>query len=251
MQNNPLKYVDPSGHIACELVGECNSDEASTSSPDSENDIPVPDKEEWDRADWEAAGVIFDVASGLKAEYIDQIINALNMVKNVLGSRTLSALGLVNGGSLKFIFIGDGRANAPGWEGEVRLGIKVFTATPEHIVHELGHIVDYNAGPGGINNLYTTSSGCSKDVCKSSHNVWRWNTGWEKDSDGNFLYTGDPLAASTGYGLDNPGLGPAEDFAETFTWYIYTQNGQKAPPGYREPSAGRIDALKTIISHFP
>ena len=204
VQNNPLRYIDPSGHIACELVGECTSDDTD-GALDSESDVLVPEKEEWDQVAWEAAGVRFDVDSGLTDDHIDQIIYALNLVRNVLGSRTLAALGLGNGRYLKFIFI-FGRSKAP--VGEVHLNIQNFTVTQETIVHELGHVVDYNAGPGGIN-LYTTSSGCSKNFCKPLHNVWRWNTGWDRNSDGTFTYNGEFDAASTGYGLNDPILGPS------------------------------------------
>lgn len=93
-------------------------------------------------------------------------------------------------------------------------------------VHEIAHSIDYHAGDGSD---YSTS-------------LWVQSVpGWSQEMNGAWSFIGVPNDVASDYGLSSD---PREDYAETFTWHVFTRNGWNLPSRYREPSLVRQTELQ-------
>ena len=223
---NSLRYNDPSGH-----------------NPDDPN---VPEY-------WTTRGVKF---YNFSAEQIQEMIQSLNYVLNALGYDVMyNALGLENG--LTFVGYTDPDlyaaeticpADQSCYDADLNtINIwnpsRDFEVNPEVLVHEMGHAFDHHAAVGE-SRLFSIGIGTDlkgrEDTGYWVNNVDGWSL---ENSEWNYDGSNDDLAST--YGLKNP----LEDVAETFTWYVHSQNGMQ-PAGYNEPSETRQNALSVAIAYL-
>jgi hypothetical protein len=221
MNNNPVRYTDPTGHS---VDGGCHG--AGFNCEDYT----------WSRNDWEEHGVTFSGDNWGYQNRIGGAVSALNRVREVLGySRMASLAGLGGEGGLTLVSYSDNASfrRTSGCSGDSSCydhttnSIQYAPGTSSTTwVHEIGHAVDWHAGDG--NNFFSTGS-------PAGTGEWVENVGWSFHGDDDWsLNPSSVNGATTQYALENP----REDFAETFTWYIYSQTGG-APQGYNEPNIDR------------
>lgn len=203
---------------------------------------PIPNPGYWDLGAWQGIGVLFQ---GLENHderglFLDNIVASLNLVKDALGvEKTFNGLGLRSGG-LTVMLNSAGRSTARPWERIFFIDIKDARNFPTTIVHEIGHMMDWNAGSGQSASNYT--------------DIWLNNTEWHKyvvinDQTGQRTFTqSKEYAGNFASGYVEAFLRPSEDFAEVFVWHVYTQNGLDAGGGYRTPSPGRRSAVVEILN---
>ena len=167
---------------------------------------------------------------------------ALDLVRDALGDKTFTALGLTDGNSLTFnkILSADILGNAPYWNNLINLNLSPYhyERYVDITIHEIGHIVDAHASSAGPNTLWSLTSG-----------AWREATGWwyhQRLHMWILPITGKAGAATTYLNS------PREDFAETFTWYVdggkYSQQSTRP---YSRPSLQRREALKVALEQIP
>jgi hypothetical protein len=197
---------------------------------------------------WEARGVSF-TGEGWTNERMQTQLTALDLSADSLGSYELTQrdLGLDKPGGLTFqgsnstsscpqdtshpgcynsesntIKLLWGNLSAPGVEDD-------YLSMVVTGVHEMGHDIGYQAG---------VRFGHSDDY---SNHEWAQNVpGWSNTS-GSWVYTGSGEVSN--YARNNP----AEDLAETWTWYVNNQEHFYPFNAYDDPSQARFDALKVAI----
>ena len=163
------------------------------------------------------------------------------MIRGALGSIAKSALGLLDH---KLVFEGikgtGTGGQARGWESRVLLYMApgdqdYLLAT---ILHELGHIVDYEAGPRGAYCYWST--GC----LPYENSPWVASVPSWQDA---VTYNG----LTSGYVRDYSTRNVAEDFADTFMWRIYNSNSEiPYPSNFNIPNQERQDTLTVALSQF-
>jgi hypothetical protein len=198
--------------------------------------------------DWWDAGVRFTSNSSYLGDRwtpsnLSDTVNALDRVRNYVGTKTNSALGIRNG-QLEFIKIEAGRLD-PGAVGGLTdaPSNKVYLfliptqteRTTEVVIHEIGHVLDWQARPANSPWGWSATS-------KS----WGTASGW---SIVNGVWCQDPALAAfapTVYAKTNQG----EDFAETF---LYVVEGGKIDfgEGVTTINTAREQAIRDAISALP
>ncbi len=198
---------------------------------------------------WIAMGVKF-TGNGWSSNTIAGIRDALNRANTALGSKIFTALGLHDSGGLTFSFgplptcqsyiCTDQGANTIG--GNFDDSYRNYGQNyAEGIIHELGHVVDWHARPQGsqfgwsiTDPNWLSSSGWWRDA---EHGLWR------------ITYEGS-LGAPTLNALNTPG----EDFADTFTTYVYEKTGGDFSQ-FLHPKAiswvNRQNALQVALDQWP
>ncbi len=225
MNNNPMRYTDPSGYT----VDDCNRAGASCGGSTYNQGLA------WGQSDWEARGVSFS-GRGWTTERIAAAATALNGVRDAIGyHETVTLLGLDEEGLTLNMFLNPqdfaNGSNCPGNNPCFHADSNSIDFNPESdepIVtwtHEIAHSFDFHAGGGSD---YSTS-------------IWIQSIpGWSQDMSSVWSFSGDRLDVASDYGLSDP----REDYAETFTWRVFTRNGWNLTRKYREPSLLRQTELQ-------
>jgi RHS repeat-associated protein len=250
--NNPIKYIDPSGHCSQEY----------------------DDWRCWD--EWELAKTQLGfIPSGLGdwswgqlhqlRGWLDRGISFVNqMINQVAHNWSASEIGTVvstletvqskmNGGTGIDKLLGLKSAGGPGIEFQrgdgnfsnlsCHCSIELYNISSDAISHELGHMVDWNARSAG-----------SKVPFSESTN-WLNAAGWSLDSEDRWRISASGIdGASTYYAYAGaPNLtvaNPNEDFSESFDWLItrgvgMSQDNPHNPSGV--PSQQRRSALNVAL----
>ena len=253
-RNNPVKYTDPTGHCSQDRDrdSECweqHDKLVTTLGSAYANDGSLAG---WSLAQltnlltWIDKGMKF-TGNGWTGGNLQDVSKGLDMVKQALGDKVWAALGLIGGRSL---FIN--RLDCPGCgaggrtygqSNLINLWLPRSSAvrTVETTVHEIGHIIDWHAG----NNL---------DFSLSPSEPWLAAGNYVNIADGWFstdTYSPNRLFPSQYAAAAHD---PREDFADTFAWSVYTQNGSVYGPtsNYNQvgPNLERQNALSVALDKF-
>lgn len=193
-----------------------------------------------DLVKWLKAGVNFksEVAlyNGWTSRNLRDVLDALGLVNNLVGDNTLSALGLGKAGTLTIIrasnveiFCGQPAGgcaiNNTIW---LNLSQNGSVTDRDDTIHELGHVLDFNAG------------------VPSSSSSWSKAAGWQWVRDQGFQLI-DVRGGVSVYSQKKP----VEDFAETFAWMVVARNGYSYGDNPLNvsgiPSQSRQDVLNVIL----
>ncbi len=227
VRNNPLKYIDPTGH---------------------QGEEPEQGTKEWYEWYFANYGIVFTGADWSLHDY-QIVFVALWRVETAFReagydpSVVKTALGI--GGDRKLIFnkVTTGTRTDQGTNTieYTRDPNKNYGEEVEGFVHEMGHIIDWHARSEGARWGYSNVSG-----------EWPAATGWRRlvyGQEGYWVMTDRELyeAAPT----KNAWNGPGEDFADTFTWWVYSQSGGSFSRARRdEPNPARQHALIVALDKF-
>lgn len=247
VRGNPLRLVDPSGH--CDGSPHDGENDACWEAHAEATAVLGGEfvflskwlLEELTRLlGWLHRGVRFSGETDTRwtSGNLTDVLGALDEVQKTLGDLTDAALGLTSGG-LTFYKQRAGSSDPRSEGGEYRGGqlitLWLIAASNEHAVevgvHELGHVVDVAAGGGSFWSLGTGN----------------WPFGWRLlDDSSQWTCNGSPwqMGAATPYTMSG---GPAEDFAETFTWYV---EGGGYKDSIRDPDIHRQTALSVALSEI-
>ncbi len=255
--NNPVPYTDPTGHCDQDTNGVID-DECWLEYYQAANELGFDPSglDQWDTADlqglngWLNAGVRFTsdtvagegTGSAWTADNLRAVMNGLGRVRSALGNGVGAALGL-DRGSLTFNSWQAGwsggmggnydapinRANLYLWGGG--LDQPMLDATIQTAIHEMGHVVDWFAGPRESQWAWSATSPdwlaagqWQRVFCDSCQPAVRW---------------GSPgVPGVSAYGNTNPG----EDFAESFRSFATGTTNRISPEGR--------DALTSALSQF-
>ncbi len=191
-------------------------------------------------------GVKF-TGNGWTGGNLQDVNKGLDIVRQALGDKVRAALGLISGRSLFINAIDCHGCGAGGHTyGEsnlINLGLPSFSAVrnAETTVHEIGHIVDWHAG----NNLDFSLS--PSEPWLAAGNYFPVTRGWVSTDP----YLRDRVFPSQYAAASSD---PREDFADTFAWHVYTQNGSVYGPtnSYNQigPNIERQNALNVALGKF-
>jgi len=225
--NNPLKYTDPTGH---------------------QGEEPRKGTKEWYEWYFANYGIMFTGADWGINDY-KIVYAAIQRVEAAFKKAgydpevVKTALGI--GGDRKLTFnkitTGSSTADTPANTINFRCDDDPFKDEVETAVHEMGHIIDWHARSEGARWGYSATS-----------SEWPAATGWRRlvyGKEGYWVMTDRELyeAAPTKNAWNNPG----EDFADTFTWWVYSQSGGSFSRARRdEPHPARQHALSVALDKF-
>jgi RHS repeat-associated protein len=249
--NNPLKYIDPSGH--CDAKADRKTDPCWIQHNQIANQLGyIPDGlDAWqtpqlaDLFAWMTAGIQFSYSNGAgkwSAANFGDALTALGLVSGKLGSRTLSLLGLKGGHHLTLEKVVTNQYNGLTNYGDIiYLNMSAFHYDNyiDVTIHELGHVIDWTVSGGRIGHTNPNRAG---DYWSEVSYEWSSATSWRQNPDSGAWRQSDLKGAASGYGLN----APAEDFAETFTWFV--DGGMHYTNGaLNQPSEARREALNVAL----
>ncbi len=252
--NNPLKYTDPSGHWIFEETPDDpvvvwtrpNGGAVRSAAGVTLQFAPTDARPGYDiRGYLEGQGMRFTGAAWT-AENYRMVSAAYQKTRKALvgsGYDPSAALGLGQGLTFNKVTTGGSNANTPANTINFRCDNDPFEYEVETAVHEMGHIMDWHARSEGARWGYSNVSG-----------EWPAATGWRRlvyGKEGYWVMTDRELyeAAPTTNAWNNPG----EDFADTFTWWVYSQSRgsfSRARLSRPEDLKRRLEALSTALDKF-
>jgi len=221
--NNPLKYTDPTGH---------------------QGEEPRKGTKEWYEWYFANYGIMFTGADWGINDY-KIVYAAIQRVEAAFRKAgydpevAKAALGI--GGDRKLTFnkitTGSSNADTPANTINFRCDDDPFKDEVETAVHEMGHIIDWHARPDD------SPWGWSASTAE-----WRSGAGWRRHHEHDiWLPTAEgPMGAPTINARGNPG----EDFADTFTWWVYAQSGGRFSRAIGIPSQSRQITLSLALTKF-
>jgi RHS repeat-associated protein len=236
VNNNPVRYTDPTGH---EAETQCATE--------------YHDCISWTLEQWLAYGLVLTRESSCTpgpgyCNWTDlaheNVLKALNLIKVTHGMDLIEAIfAHPDGGkkltiSLDYNFSAGSRAYADVIDNKMVIH-KGGIPSLYDIVHEIGHFIDFRAGR---NQTMYSSGGVfvSEGLVPRSTTGGYWTAkvpGWAHDSSSE---TGWSLPNLAGTADDRAERAPYEDFAWTFTWSVMRME-------YNYPSQARRDALDATL----
>jgi RHS repeat-associated protein len=243
VRNNPAAYVDPTGHCTsgdaeCEAAWK-EAQGALGFNPDGLFSLDTDMLRLISK--WVTAGVTFKNTSfgfAWAAHEIGAVVTALEMSAKAIGgmSAAIQAFGLADGLIIT-------RGINEGWFNYGRVDDKdnmtihsagagdVYTA-----IHELGHIVDANLGVQKFNTSGVPKNGGKTAADREAVSYAAISKGWR--------------AASSDRGTTLYGLGgPIEDFAESWSAFVYSKNDASAGISIFPVSSSRTDFIDRLFNN--
>jgi hypothetical protein len=199
---------------------------------------------------WLKRGVSFASAPGFSwnAQLVGTVLDGLNMIHNALGGFEDFYLGLSDGLTFRLDpKIGTNRGWAPDMDTVLlneSAGGDVYA-----VIHELGHVVDYvlsrvTYGTSG----YPAEAGkqwAVDQVSYSSKSGFAKQFGWYKDKTSSTGWSTNQPGETTYY-AGNRNTAPTEDFAESFTQFVYDRNRSSSGFG-RTVNTARREFVQHLI----
>jgi RHS repeat-associated protein len=222
LNNNPIKYTDPSGNCS--------------GSPDDPENTEEENKcwEQWKKLSEKYTNITFDKTFTLSELLIISI--ALGKVLAAFGSMTVFVFALGNFSFARSPSAGIGAWTVPPalrkvFGTKINLGDRFFTSDNlgtviRWIIHEIGHIFDFNGSSGaegykssffanGLNKVANCSPGAVG--CLGANPDSGLYGPIDALTGGGGLGQYDPIGTTTEYGKNN---GSVEDFADSFANYV-------------------------------
>ena len=252
VNNNPLKYVDPSGHCAeiesndpaCwALYGQV----AGAFGSAVPTDLWMWSIDQLSHLEgWLRRGIRFTGLQQWAASNVDWVVQGLDLVQSALGSELTNAIyGLGGTGVFPMINItgqtpvGDENVPARGDRNGISWN---FGAAGDalsfifNVIHETGHVVDTQLGLLKFGGGFWSTAGTG----------WLGPSGWanhkiDPSSSGPDQWVLSDMQVATLYARSNP----IEDFADTFQWYV--RGRLNRTDGMGTPSQSRQNALTVAI----